>query len=73
MKEELIMENMDYETMHQLKTDLNDALRNLKQWHSPSSTARMELDYMGNSSISGLIDRNTTQIDELISKIQSER
>lgn len=66
------MENMDYETTRQLKTDLNDALRNLKQGHSSFSTARMELDYMGNSSISGLIGRSSAQIDELISKIQEE-
>ena len=66
------MENGDYETTRQLKTDLNDALRNLKQRHSSFSTARMELDYTGNSSISGLIDRNATQIDELIAKIQDE-
>jgi len=66
------MENMDYETTRQLNTDLNDALRNLKQWHSSLSTARMELDYMGNSSISRLISRSSAQIDELISKIQKE-
>lgn len=66
------MENLDYETTRQLKTDLNDALRNLKQGHSSFSTARMELDYMGNSSISGLIGRSSAQIDELISKIQEE-
>ncbi len=43
------MENVDYETTRQLKTDLNDALRNLKQRHSSFSTARMELDYTGNN------------------------
>ena len=66
------MEKVDYEMTHKLKADLNVALQNLKQRHSSFSTARMELDYMGNSSISGLIGRNTTLIDELISKIQKE-
>ena len=69
---ECVMGNMDYETTRRLKTDLNDALRDLKQRHSSFSTARMELDYAGDSSISGLIDRNIAQIDELISKIQEE-
>ena len=67
-----VMENMDHETTRQLKTDLNDALRDLKREHSSFSTARMELDYLGNSSIRDLIDRNTTQIAELISKIKEE-
>ena len=66
------MENMDYETKRQLKTDLKDALRNLKRRHSFFPMAKMELNYMGDSSIRGLIDRNTAQIDELISKIQKE-